>query len=145
MSMAGYHPVSATFVVANESDRHSMIGRLRAIQVRTGHPWRITIEPDTPKRTVKQNTRMWSVFRYIAASAWVGSDPHRLKQFSAEAWHHHYAGTFIGWEETPDGDRLPIGTSTLNTRDHNDFVERVIKDAADTLNVDFSHWDERGT
>jgi hypothetical protein len=133
-----YHPTTATFVLADESDRHAMIGRLRALQIRTGRPWRLIIEPDTPKRTVKQNTRMWSVFRYIAANAWVNG-----KQFSAEAWHHHYAGEFIGWEESPDGSKVPVGTSTLNTREHNGFVDRVIADAATKHGIDWTQWDEK--
>lgn len=131
-------PVVRAFVVNDETERQQMIGFMRSLVIVPKQPWRVVIEPDSRVRTPKQNSRMWSLLRYIAANAWVND-----KQYSAEAWHHHYCGAMIGWEESPAGERVPIGTGTLNTKEHNNFLDRIIADAAQNMNVDFSHWDEK--
>lgn len=135
---SGYRRLSRTFVLESEDDRRAVIGQVRALAVPVRPRWRITIEPDESPRTPKQNKRQWSLFRYIAANAWVDG-----KRFSPEAWHSHYCGALIGWEEGPNGERIAIGTSTLTTREHNDFIDRVMAAAASEFDVDFTHWDER--
>lgn len=140
MTAVGYAPTTRTFVLECEADRAAVIGQVRALIVPVNPRWRVTIEPDFDKRTPKQNRRNWSVMRYVAANAWVDG-----KQFSAEAWHAHYCGEFIGWEEGFGGERVPLGTGTLNTKEHNDFIDRVMGNAAQLHGVDWSLWDERTT
>lgn len=139
----GYAATSAVFVLENEGHRREMLGYLASLVIVPHRArWRVTIEPDTNKRTYSQLKRMWSVLRYIAANAWVpDTDTGVTKQFPAEAWHDFFCGKFIGWEEIPGGQRVPIGTSSQNTKENNEFVDRVIAYATDELNVDFAHWE----
>lgn len=142
----GFHATSHEFIVENDAHRREMIGFLASLKIIPGRsPWRITIEPDTNPMTHKQRKRMWSAFRFIAANVWVvvDKDTGETKQFPAEAWHDYYCGKFIGWLDIPGGTRTAIGTSTLNTREHNVFMDRVIADAIDEHHVDWTQWEEK--
>jgi hypothetical protein len=85
-----------------------------------GKPLAVQITEHKAKRNSEQNRLYWSLLSEIAATAWVDG-----KQFSKEAWHGHFAGEFIGWEDTPGGHRIPISTTTLSVGEFADYISQV--------------------
>jgi hypothetical protein len=134
--MSAIRPLSRTFVLESKEDVATCAGFIRSLVIGTPG-WRVSIEPDRPQMTHNQRKREWALWRYIAEHAWVDK-----RQFSAEGWRGHYCGMFIGYEEQPNGDYIPLGTSHLDTKQHNDFLERVMADAASNHGIDFKQWEE---
>lgn len=84
----------------------------------------LTVRPFKSKRNVEQNKRLWALYRQIADSVWVDG-----RQYSSDVWHEYCKAKFLGYNITllPDGSELkiPISTTTLNTKEHADYQNAI--------------------
>jgi hypothetical protein len=123
-----------TFVLRDETVAKRLWAFLRvnwhalAIQ---GKPLAVTVSEHKAKRSGEQNRLYWVLLAEIADTAWVDG-----RRFSRDAWHAHFAGQFIGFEETPGGMRVPISTTTLSVAEFTTYIERVQQYAVEELGVE---------
>lgn len=96
-----------------------------------GRPLAVHVTEWKAKRNSQQNRLYWALLREISESAWVGG-----KQYSNEAWHAYFAGRLIGYEETPDGGRVPISTRKLSVQEFADYITRVQAHAQTELGIE---------
>lgn len=96
-----------------------------------GEPVALIVQPAKSKRTDAQNRLYWRVLAQIAEGAWIDG-----RTFSKEAWHHELAGRFIGHEDGPGGQRVPISTTRLGVADFTAYIERVMAYAAQELGIE---------
>lgn len=121
------------FVLRNESNAQALWNFLKSNWValaKDGKPLAVTVTEHKAKRSADQNRRYWSILNEIAANAWIDG-----KQFSAEAWHEHFKRKLIGCEETPDGGSVGISTTTLNTAEFTDYMNKVEAFAATEIGI----------
>ena len=123
-----------SFVLRDEVNCRQLYTFLRSnwlAMAQAGRPLGVLVAEHKAKRTGPQNRFYWgAALRSIAENAWVDG-----KQYSAEAWHEHFKRQFIGVEETPDGGRVGISTTTLDVAAFSEYVERVMQYAAEHLGV----------
>lgn len=96
-----------------------------------GKPLAVTVTPHKAKRSSDQNKRYWAILNEIAENAWING-----QQFSAESWAEFFKGKFIGFEETPDGRRIGISTTTLDVSEFNEYTTRIEVYAAAELGIE---------
>jgi hypothetical protein len=123
-----------TFVMRDETAAKRLWAFLRAnwnAMACAGKPLAVTVSEHKAKRSGEQNRLYWALLAEIAASAWVDG-----RRFSRDAWHAHFAGEFIGFEETPGGHRVPISTTTLSVAEFSIYIERVQQYASEHLGID---------
>lgn len=95
----------------------------RSIKYLKNCGYTLTITKVVKKRSLSQNRLMWMWFRCLEAES--GQ--------SAQDWHDYYCKKILGREfVTPDGEieKLSGHTSTLNTAQMTDFLNKVQADAA---------------
>jgi hypothetical protein len=122
-----------TFVLRDEPNARHLWAFLKSnwrALAGTGRPLSVTVAEHKSKRTLEQNKRYWAILNEIAELAWVNG-----KQYSADAWHEYFKGLFIGYEETPDGRRAGISTTTLSVAEFSDYMTRIEQHAADELGL----------
>ena len=110
------------------------------------HPVEIVIRLAQKKRTVDQNSLMWSALTEIAEQAWVQG-----RQYDAEILHElmkrellpedHRDGVtregYRKWAILPNGERQCVGSTTmLTTRGFSDYIEQIWAKGAE-LGVEF--------
>lgn len=120
-----------TFVLRNENACKALHAFLKGNWVacaQAGKPLAVTVEEHKAKRSGSQNRMYWLLLTDIAANCWIDG-----RQYSKEAWHAHFAGEFIGWEELPGGRRSPISTTTLSVAEFTAYIERIQAYAATEL------------
>ncbi|MFZ2974944.1 MAG: recombination protein NinB [Ferribacterium limneticum] len=96
-----------------------------------GKPLAVTVTPHKTKRSSDQNKRYWAILNEIAGNAWING-----QQFSSEAWAEFFKGKFIGFEETPDGRRIGISTTTLDVAEFTEYMTRIEVYAASELGIE---------
>lgn len=115
--------ICRTFVLRNELNARQLWKLLRANWLacaQADKPLAVTVEEHKSKRSGAQNRLYWRLLADIAEHCWIDG-----RQYSKEAWHAHFAGEFIGWEETPGGRRAPVSTTTLGVVEFAAYIERV--------------------
>jgi len=122
-----------TFVLRDEVNCRQLYAFLRSnwlAMAQAGKPLGVLVAEHKSKRSNPQNRLLWAVLNEIAANAWVDG-----KQYSAEAWHEHLAGKFLGYEDMPGGGQTPISTASLSVDEFSVYLERVMQYAAEHLGV----------
>ena len=96
----------------------------------------IIIATKKSKRTLEQNKLLWAVYTELAEQAFVDG-----KRFHPEVWHEYCKGLFIGFNEKllPDGKlvRQPISTTTLNTEEMTDYINRIMAYGATEFGIEW--------
>lgn len=121
------------FVLRDETSAKALWGFLKqnwAALAQQGKPLAITVTEWRAKRSGQANRRYWAILNEISSQAWING-----KQYSKEAWHHEFAGRFIGWEETPGGHMSPISTTTLDIGEFSDYMTKIEEYAASELGL----------
>lgn len=111
---------------------HAFLKANAAAMAQSGKPLSVTVEEHKAKRSAAQNRRYWAILNEIGENAYVGG-----KRFSSEAWAEFFKRKFIGFEETPSGDSVGISTTTLNTAEFTDYMDRIEAYAASDLGLEF--------
>lgn len=122
------------FVIRDERALAALDAFLRAnaqAMADEGRPIAVHVTEHKAKRNGQQNRLYWALLRDISEGAWVSG-----KQFPSEAWHAFFAGKFIGWQETPGGERAPISTTTLDVHAFADYITRIQAYAATELGIE---------
>ena len=120
-----------TFILRSELNARQLWQFLKANWLscaQANKPLAVTVEEHKAKRSDAQNRLYWRLLADIAEHCWIDG-----RQFSKEAWRAHFAGEFIGWEETPGGRRAPISTTTLGVAEFTAYIERIQEYAATEL------------
>lgn len=123
-----------TFVIRDETVARQLWAFLRAnwhALAVAGKPLAVTVSEHKAKRSGEQNRLYWALLAEIAEHAWVDG-----RKYSKDAWHAHFAGEFIGWEEAPMGGRVPISTTTLSVPEFTTYIERVQQYASEQLGIE---------
>ena len=81
-------------------------------------------------RTEAQNRRYWAMLTWIAQSA--RKDGQRM---STKDWHRDMAIRFLGEDELPDGTRVPISTTTLDTGEFAEYLIQIQTYAEERLGL----------
>ena len=126
--------VSRTFVLSGPvpaKQLHSMLKQNAAAMAQQGRPLVVTVSEHKAKRNTAQNARYWVLLTHIAETAWVGG-----KRYSSLVWHDHLKGKFLGYEEAPDGSRVPMSSQNLSVSEFADYMTRVEAYALDELGLD---------
>ena len=110
---------------------HAFLKQNAAAMAQAGKPLAVTVEEHKAKRSSAQNRRYWAILGQISESAFVGG-----KQFSTEAWAEHFKRSFIGFEELPDGSLIGISTTSLNTAEFTEYMDRIEAYAATELGLE---------
>lgn len=126
--------IERTIILRGEPQARQLWALLKAnwsAMAAQGRPLAVTVTEAKAKRSGDQNRRYWALLNEIASSAWVAG-----RQFSADAWHAELAGRFIGWTETPSGQRVPISTTTLSVAQFTEYMHAIEALAATELGVE---------
>lgn len=127
-------PLSRQFVLygpAQAQMLHAFLKSNAAAMAQQGRPLAVTVEEHKAKRSGAQNRRYWALLNQISEGAFVAG-----RQFNADAWHEHFKRQFIGIEDTPGGDTVGISTTTLNTAEFTDYMDRIEAFAATDLGLE---------
>jgi hypothetical protein len=122
-----------TFVLREETHAQALWTFLKKkwnAMAQAGKPLAVTVSEHKAKRSAEQNKLYWSRLNQIAEQAWIDG-----KQFSAEAWHEFYRAKYIGMEETPDGRRIGISTTSLSVAEFSDYLERITAHAVTEFGI----------
>lgn len=109
----------------------------RAVKYLMNGGYTLTITRNVKKRTLSQNRLMWMWFKCMEDDSGT----------PAQDWHDYYCGKLLGREfVTPDGEIhcLAGHTSTLNTAQMTDFLNKVQADAATEFDIILPLPDEEG-
>lgn len=109
---------------------HAFLKANAAALASQGKPLSVTVAEHKAKRSPEQNKRYWAILNEVAETAWVNG-----RRYSADAWHEYFKGLFIGYEETPDGRRAGISTTTLSVAEFTDYMTRVEQHATGELGI----------
>ena len=126
--------VSRTFVLSGPvpaKQLHAFLKANAAALAQKGTPLAVTVSEHKAKRHSAQNARYWVLLTHIAEHAWVGG-----KRYSSLVWHDHLKGKFLGYEEAPDGSRVPMSSQNLSVSEFADYMTRVEAYALDELGLD---------
>jgi len=126
--------MNRTFVLRDDLNARQLWAFLRAnwqALATAGTPLAVTVHEHKAKRSGEQNRLYWALLTEIAEHAWIDG-----RRFSKDAWHAHFAGEFIGYEEGPGGQRVPISTTTLSVPEFTGYIERVQQYATEQLGVE---------
>lgn len=94
-----------------------------------GKPLVVICEPETSKRTTRQNALFWAMMTELSEV-----QPRGLN-FSKNAWAEHFRRELLGTETLPSGQIMGRGTSELTVAEFNDFLTEVQQTVAE----DFGH------
>lgn len=122
------------FVLRDDTNARLLWAFLRANwqeMASVGRPLAVTVAEAKARRSGDQNRRYWALLNEIAAQAWVGG-----RQYSADVWHAEFAGQFIGWNDTPSGNRVPISTTSLSVDEFSAYMDRIEAYAATELGLE---------
>lgn len=130
------------FVISGESVWKTFVALVREhakAYIERGTPIRLIVTTEERRRTVEQNAFYFGVvLREIAEKAWVNG-----QQFSAAAWHEHYAEMYCPRVEVvlPTGEifNRRMSTSEMKTKQFSDYVTRVQANAASEHAVEFGN------
>lgn len=102
-------------------------------------PMQVTCEPESKRRSTRQNRYYWSVINQIAEHAWIEG-----RQYSPDAWHELVKRRFNGTVDLPGGGKLGITTTDMSTAEFADYTSRIEAWAATELGVTFETLEPMG-
>ncbi|MEY4376122.1 MAG: hypothetical protein RJB26_672 [Pseudomonadota bacterium] len=115
---------------AHAAALHAFLKANAAAMAAQGRPLAVTVTEAKAKRSTEQNRRYWALLGEIAEHAWVAG-----RQFSADAWHEHFKGLYIGLEDLPDGRRAALSSAPLSVADFGEYMDKIEAYAAQTLGL----------
>ncbi len=125
--------MNRAFVLRNDQSAASLYAFLKSnwrAMADEGKPIAVLISEHKARRNGDQNRLYWNQLGQIAEQARVEG-----KQFSKEAWHAHFAGMMIGWEDMPNGMKVPISSTTLNVAEFSYYLAQVQRYATAELGL----------
>lgn len=93
----------------------------------------IVIRPYKSKRSNEQNRRLWKIYQTLSEQVWVGG-----KRFHQNSWHEWCKREFIGCEELPNGEKVGLSTTNLNTAEMTAYQNKIQAWAAAEYGIE---WD----
>lgn len=117
-----------TFHIDNRHKLHHVLSLLANLLIDPEKPLEIVVKPATRSRSVEQNKRYWAIVQEIADT------PVQGKLYPSESWHEYLKGAILGFNEIelPNKKTIqqPISTTTLDTVEFSDYMEKVCAWAA---------------
>jgi hypothetical protein len=110
------------FLINNSDDICKITNILQMLDL--NHKWKVQITKVKPIRTISQNKLYWSWLNLIADE--LGD--------TKEYYHDHFREKYLGKYCGKLGDAL-FSTTTLDTKQFTDYLEKIRKFAHDELNI----------
>jgi hypothetical protein len=140
--------LTKTIRLIGQLQKETAINSIQNAPIDNEHPIEVVIRDEKKVRSCEANARMWAgTLNDIAKQAWVNG-----KQYSSLIWHEYFKEQFLPehatpeltkegyrkYDETPDGKRILIGsTSKLTRKGFSEYLMQVEAHGAN-LGVQFS-------
>lgn len=120
-----------SYRIASVEDLRRVFTEVSKLDLRK--PLLLSIKPWSDTPSDRQRRRHWAIMQEIASLAEVDG-----KRFTADTWHTHFKGLFLGWEDLPGGTMVPKSSTGLTRGEYSDFTDACIAYAATDLGLQLS-------